>query len=463
MIGNMWKKRSILTLVSHEADEPVLRWYARLLDGRGGFGNRVVRGDVYGTPGRGSAITARPYARVRRPESEVVRGLAETLQIGFLVADWNREVERLQDLLTCAADLDIPAVLVRQSSLQGIRRVVVATAGGLHTTQQLWIAKEISDALGVPLRLVHVADREPGVREARGALPQAARVEHWASRLLGIDAEAECLAVRDPVDGIVQLTREHDLLVMGAPSRFQVAERFRDSVPAQVARRVGVPLVLLSAGRLGQVTLRRLFWGGLILPGLRAPDKRTALAALVDALVRHHQVPLDAGPALVEQALRRERAMTTAIDCETAFPHVRWPGFRGVAGSMAVCPDGLPFGSPDGSLTRFIFLLVTPDGYCEEHLAAQASIARRMLRPEVRAAILECASAGEVLDVLDPPEDTRYVPALRAASPAARKVAGAARGCQRPAGGTGAGARLAEAHAVPCSATQTREEGGGNT
>lgn len=209
----------------------------------------------------------------------------------------------------------------------------------------------------------------------------------------------------DVADAIAASVREGDLLVLGAPSALRITSDFEGSLPHTIAKRVSVPLILLSTPSDNRLRLRRLFWGGLIQTDLRPRDKTQALSALIENLALHNQIPLSSVTDTLDRALRRENIMSTAVDCETAFPHVTLPGFFGVAGSMAICPEGVAFGSLDSLPTRFLYLLVTPDNLCDEYLATLGMIARRMFRPEVRAALLRCRTSAQVLDILEPRED----------------------------------------------------------
>ncbi len=391
------ERHTMAALVSEAGRESIVRWYARLITGRPLADRRVLRLDRKTT----ECGPAERGGEVRL----AVKKLGNGGSVGFLVADWDRDMEHLQSLLQCAAELDIPAVLARQASLAGIRRVVVASSGGPHASRQMWIAREMSEALNATLRVVRLVPTADGddTADAPSAHARAeAALESWTSGLLGIDAPTEILQGPNPVQGIINVLRLGDILVMGVPGPFHISEGFSESIPVAIAQRIRSPIVLLRTRSPEAVSLRNVFWGGLAQPALHLRDKHDAICALVDALIEHHQVPLSTRGDLVARAFQREWVMSTAVDCETAFPHIRLPGFRGVAGSMLICPDGVDFDSTDGSLTRFIFLLVTPDGYCDEHLTIQARIARRMLRPEVRAALLECATPEDILHVLEP-------------------------------------------------------------
>lgn len=403
---------SMVAIVSSQGEPEVVRWYANVIGSR-----RNPR--IHFIPDEANADTPAPllgstagHRHSSRPVFEAVKAFARANAIGLLLADWNRNTVRLQALMQCAADLNIPAVFIRQSHLGGIRRILVATAGGLHTLQQMWVAREISATLNIPMHVVRLLRDEDHRDEplfAAGRNRESA-IENWTSRLLGVGTDTKVLVTTDLVQGITACLRAGDLLVMGAPSPFHTAGRFRESIPAIVAETVDAPLILMHSRRPETIALRNLFWGRLAQVGLRPPDKQAAITELVDALIRHNQAPRSSRADLVDRAMQRERLMSTAVDCETALPHIRLPGFRGVAGSMGICPDGVAFGSPDGSRSRFLYLLITPDGFCDEYLAILGKIARRMARPEVRKALLACTTHQDVLDVLEPRNEMHNVP-----------------------------------------------------
>lgn len=392
-------EKIILAVPANEGDMTRLRWYANVIDGHHNSRIQVVRGPM--------ANLGREIAFSDHKLPKELSALAKSRSIGLLLVEWDMSAERLQELSELAADLDVPALFVRQSGsgFDHIRRVVVATAGGPHTLQQMWVAKEISEALSIPIKIVRLVreDDEEEVSVEQEYMEREGVVENWTSHLLGI-REIEQVTTKDIADGIAQYVTEEDLLVMGTPGLFDTAGGFANSIPAAVAAKISGPLILLHARRPQLITLRNLFWGQLIQTGVHLADKRAVVETLVDALVRHNQAPLSALPDLVERALRRERMMTTAVGCQAAFPHIRLPGFHGMAASMVVCPEGMAYGAEDGSLTHFFFLFITSDGFCDEYLSVLGKIAHRMLRTGVREELLKANSPAEVLDVLDPKE-----------------------------------------------------------
>ncbi len=397
-------RNAVTTLVSRDGNESILQGYTEIIRGRCNLPHFVVHYDADECFRPGCLEEAGEYGN----DFSLVYDAGDsivTCPMGFLITDWGPDEDRIEGLLWRITGLNIPAMLVRQLPEDTIHRVVVAKSSGTHALQQLWVAKEIAHTLGVPLHVLCLpsplkpgGDGESHARESN--IDEL--IEEGASHLLGIQADFDTCLDSNVVDGIARRIHAGDLLIMAVPSPIHIFGQFSESIPAAVARRVKTPLILFFPKRPMPVTLRRLFWGDLILPDLHPGDKEAAISELVEAVIRQNQVPISLKQTLIDLAMERERAIPSALDCQTAFPHIHLPGFRGVAGSMAICRDGVDFGSSDGTLSRFLFLLITPDGFCDEHLAIQSKIARRMVRPEVRAALLTCRNPADVLDILEP-------------------------------------------------------------
>ncbi|MCC6738281.1 MAG: PTS sugar transporter subunit IIA [Planctomycetia bacterium] len=331
-----------------------------------------------------------------------IREVSKAQRISLIVSEWLPRPTDMQDVLKLAHELKVPAVFIRNPQTRPGGRVIIATDGGPNVLQQMWVARETACAWSRPvhlLRIVHPAlspDTSP-------LLPDpAAALDACSCRLLHMEPKVEIKRATDIVGAITDSIRDGDLLVLGAPSTLRLTADFAGSIPHVVANRVSGPMILLSTPSDDDISLRRLFWGRLIKTDMRTYHKKHVLAAMITNLIHHNQLPLSSQNDILDRVLRREATMSTAVDCETAFPHVTLGGFFGVAATMAICPDGILFDSPDGRPTRFIYLLVTPDGFYEQYLATLAKIARRMINPEVRQALLACHSPAQALDVLEP-------------------------------------------------------------
>ncbi len=402
-----------ITIVSQTGDESVLRRYAEIVGDRCNVPHIVLRGEADKLTRKGGSS----HYQTDNDDHDACDDACTRLRcpMGFLTTDWLMDEDRVDVLLRHVIGLNLPTMLVRQQAEKRIHRVVVATSRGYHALQQLWVAKEIAAKLKVPLYILYLprpedipAAGEPFLKEAD--LNQL--IDARTSYLLGVNADFDVCLESNIVHGIIRRTHPDDLLIMAAPQLLTDVGHFSASIVAAVARQSAASLILFSPKRPSPVTLRRLFWGRLILQDAHPTNKETAIAQLIEALILENQVPRSWRQKLIDLAMARERAMPSSVDCQTAFPHIHLHGFRGMAGSMAICPNGVDFDGSGGAPSRFIFLLITPDGFCDEHLAVQARIARRMIRPAVREALLKCASPAAVLDVLEPASTAGGVEAI---------------------------------------------------
>jgi mannitol/fructose-specific phosphotransferase system IIA component (Ntr-type) len=331
------------------------------------------------------------------------RHLAKELKLDLIISEWLGNTRAMQDLIHLAQEHEMPAVFVRTTAVKKVRRVVVATGGGPNLYEQMWLAKETASGFGVPVEILHWT---PDLNDIPMDGPNDnGPLEKMCAHLLNMRVETKHCSGADFASSIAHSLHPDDLLIIGAPSPLRLVADFAGSLPDQLAKKIPNPLILLSSPPLVHISLRRLLWGRLIKPRLRSRSKNQALESMVDNLIRHNQLPPASQDDILARALQREQISSTAVDCDTAFPHVKLPGFFGVAGTLGIFPDGIDFGHADGHLTRFVFLLVTPDGFCDEYLAFLSKISKRMLDPSVREALLCCKTAAEAVEILEPHED----------------------------------------------------------
>lgn len=317
--------------------------------------------------------------------------------VGLIVADWGHDPRELGATLRMTLELRVPGVFLRENPADPTRRILVPTTGGPHVVKQLWIASELSRALNIPIQLLQVVARHD-VQEQREHGDDA--LAHARKRLAGITEPLDLVVADDAVAGIRSYARPGDLIILGAPNYWRVAHEFEGSIPDRVAQAVPNSLLMLLTPKAAHLRLQDIFWEEMIHLDMAPRDKREALAMLVNVLVEHGQVPRPWADAVLESAVAREGVLSTAMDCETALPHVALPDFTGMIGCFGICPKGVAFGEADGPLTRFIFLLVTPARAYGEYLNVLAMIARLVMAPETRQRLLACRSAAEVSAIL---------------------------------------------------------------
>jgi mannitol/fructose-specific phosphotransferase system IIA component (Ntr-type) len=351
-----------------------------------------------------SIAVLRAYLLSKRP-SELVRAITRVNRVSVLVADWPKDGNELQSVLRCIVTRNISAVIVRENRSQNLKRVLIPTGGGVHTLQQLWIAREFATELRLATQALHIAhDGARRPRRTLGSEPGSQiglRHAQLQARIAGVAGSVLFRAADDVVSGIESCVQQDDLIVLGAPNYWRVAEHFRGSIPDVLSRRLDQSLAMLVARQPSRVKLREVLWDRTVCLNLRPRDKEDAIRLLIQALVTHGQVPKDRQDELLEIAMSREAKASTAVGCETAFPHITIPGFPGVIGCLGICPQGVRFGGDEDNPTKFVFLLITPREFYDEYLGILARIAELMVLPGVRSSLLACRSADDVIRVLD--------------------------------------------------------------
>lgn len=127
---------------------------------------------------------------------------------------------------------------------------------------------------------------------------------------------------------------------------------------------------------------------------LEVPDVPSLFDRLVDRAVHHH--PRIGREEAMHELLDRERSFPTALGHGVAVPHAYCAGLDHQVIILARLPRGVDWGARDGKPVRLAFLLLSPHGDPEGHLAALAEIARLVSREDMRLRLLAAADPWEV-------------------------------------------------------------------
>jgi PTS system nitrogen regulatory IIA component len=143
----------------------------------------------------------------------------------------------------------------------------------------------------------------------------------------------------------------------------------------------------------------------MVVPALKANDKRGILEELASFMSEHHQ-RIDRA-ALSRVLIEREQLASTAIGEGVAIPH----GKLGAVGEIVAClgraPKGVEFDSMDGQPTFLFFVLVAPESSTGAHLKALARISRVFKDPEFRRRLMAAGDAESMYSVVAD-EDAKY-------------------------------------------------------
>ena len=85
------------------------------------------------------------------------------------------------------------------------------------------------------------------------------------------------------------------------------------------------------------------------------------------------------------------------------MPHARVPGLQRFLGLFAQLEHPIHFDAIDDQLVDLVFLMLIPDQAGNEHLAALASVARRLRDPSVVIKLRAAKTRSELCEILAPP------------------------------------------------------------
>jgi mannitol/fructose-specific phosphotransferase system IIA component (Ntr-type) len=124
----------------------------------------------------------------------------------------------------------------------------------------------------------------------------------------------------------------------------------------------------------------------LMVPRLDAAEKEGVIREL--AYKMEHEGFVVHADKLVEEALRREAILSTAVDHGIAFPHVRGVEGGGLTLAMGLSPKGVDFGDKKDNLTKIVFLIVIPTAASAFYLKLLAGLTETLMKAENRKALL---------------------------------------------------------------------------
>jgi NhaP-type Na+/H+ or K+/H+ antiporter/mannitol/fructose-specific phosphotransferase system IIA component (Ntr-type) len=125
----------------------------------------------------------------------------------------------------------------------------------------------------------------------------------------------------------------------------------------------------------------------------------TDVDALLDRLLDAVEEALPDAPLerLRARLHDREMVLSSLLGHGVAVPHVHGSGLESRICVIAVVPDGVDLGAPDGEPIRLVFLLVSPEEDPEGHLATLAEIARVVATEESRERLTSAATPEELV------------------------------------------------------------------
>ena len=343
----------------------------------------------------------------RPPESleDRIRNFAKWRPLNLMVVQWTEDAGVMSRLGKLAKDLNVDVLYIRNQPDRIIRRILMVTGGGTHSIEGLRISSELASAWKVPIEVLRIVRDSDSLRAQEPIMEEYLRqvweLTRFQLRMMELTTPITLRIASSVVGEIVCNSRQDDLVVLGGPNTWRLEQHLAGSIPYDVAQSLSCPMLMVCAGKRGHVALHEVFWEETIRMNLKPDDKWDAIAQLVDTLVTEQQVPAELREQIVEAAWERERILPTSPGYGTAIPHAAIPQFKGIVGSLGICPDGVDFGQPGQPPVHFIYLLLTPKENYSEYLVVLSRIARMMYRAELRKSIIDCNTPAEVAALID--------------------------------------------------------------
>lgn len=141
---------------------------------------------------------------------------------------------------------------------------------------------------------------------------------------------------------------------------------------------------------------------------LRAADKQSVIAELVDSLLAAGDISAGDKDDIVKAILKREELGSTGIGRGIAVPHTKHPSVEKLVGTVGVSAEGVEFESLDGERVQLFFLLVSPPDRPGDHLRALENISRQ-LRDETFCRFLrQSKSSDDIVQLLNEADHNQF-------------------------------------------------------
>lgn len=157
------------------------------------------------------------------------------------------------------------------------------------------------------------------------------------------------------------------------------------------------PWLKYSITRQRESSVLEFFAKEQIIPELRATDRDGAIHELCLPVSARTNMPnLQFVYAAV---LQRENMMGTAVEEGVALPHARVDYMVKPAVVFGRSVSGIDWNSPDGKLTHFVFLILTPKDNEDDQLRILRLISRAMLQEKNRDRIMKAKDDSEIWNI----------------------------------------------------------------
>lgn len=242
----------------------------------------------------------------------------------------------------------------------------------------------IRDEQKIAAQGLHLQQLDAAIKSMSGKLPSETRTQFdkLAKRdpiVISAISDSHCsvCGLRLAISFVQSVRQAHEVLACPNCARMLYYPESRVSSSTKAPRRMAPRKVGIS----------RFSSHSLMIPRLDATEKEGAIREI--GLKMAEEGFVDNGPKFIEEALRREAILSTAVEHGLAFPHVRGVEGGGLSLALAISEKGIDFGGGDDQpKTRMFFMLAIPVAASAFYLKLLAGLTEAFRNPENRKAIL---------------------------------------------------------------------------
>ncbi len=132
---------------------------------------------------------------------------------------------------------------------------------------------------------------------------------------------------------------------------------------------------------------------------LEAGTKDEVISELVEVVANSNMVTDSA--RLLADIREREDLVTTGVGYGVAFPHAKTKSVKGIVIVFGRSESGIDFDAMDHRPVKLFFLIAAPEDAIGAHLNVMARLSYLMKSEENREELLNAASPGDVLALMD--------------------------------------------------------------
>jgi mannitol/fructose-specific phosphotransferase system IIA component (Ntr-type) len=147
-----------------------------------------------------------------------------------------------------------------------------------------------------------------------------------------------------------------------------------------------------------KIGIERFSSAELMIPSLASSGRDEVIAELSQKMEAEGFV--ENGAKLLEEALRREAIVSTAVEDGLAFPHVRGVEGGGLTLALGLHSKGVKFEGPTKAPTRIIFFMVIPTAASAFYLKLISGLCTAFQKEESREKLFEADTPDKLFKAL---------------------------------------------------------------